>query len=423
MPSHFFFMSRPATPRSAPLRPADVTRSLTIGFLALLGLATGCGTGEDSLSQSTRSGNKARLENDGSSGQTTARTDLSSANTRHLTNVSYDPTRELYAEFNEAFAAYWLEKQGEKVEIAQSHGGSGKQSRAVIEGLDADVVSLALSGDIDAIADKAEALPKDWQERLPNNSSPYTSTIVFLVRKGNPKKIKDWDDLIREGVEVITPNPKTGGGARWNYLAAWGYALQRELNGGSTNSSDTELKTIKEFRAATPADKKQAAEEAAKQFIAKLYKNVPILDTSARAATNTFLQRSIGDVLITWENEAFLAMRELGTDQVELIVPSLSILAEPPVAVVDRNAKSHGTEDLAKAYLEYLYSEVGQKIAAKHYYRPRVRDGIPAEVLSSFADVKLFELTDIVADWKEAQEFHFKERTGVFDQVYSSESK
>lgn len=412
MPSHFFFMPRPALPRSA-----DVARSLTLGFLAVLGLATGCGTGDDSLSQGTRS------ENNGSGGQAAARTDLSSAKTRHLTNVSYDPTRELYAEFNEAFAAYWLEKQGEKVEIAQSHGGSGKQSRAVIEGLDADVVSLALSGDIDAIAEKAEALPKDWQKRLPNNSSPYTSTIVFLVRKGNPKKIKDWDDLIREGVEVITPNPKTGGGARWNYLAAWGYALQRDLNGGVTTSGDTELKLLKEFRTATTADKKQAAEEAAKQFISKLYKNVPILDTSARAATNTFLQRSIGDVLITWENEAFLAMRELGTDQVELIVPSLSILAEPPVAVVDRNAKSHGTEDLAKAYLEYLYSEVGQKIAAKHYYRPRVRDGIPAEALSSFADVKLFELTDIVADWKEAQEFHFKERTGVFDQVYSSESK
>lgn len=404
-------------------RTSVAARSISLGSLVALVFATGCGTGDDSSSQKTESQSNASAQSNRSGGKATAKPDVSPAATRHLTNVSYDPTRELYAEYNEAFAAYWLEKQGEAVEVAQSHGGSGKQSRAVIEGLDADIVSLALSGDIDAIAEKAEALPKDWQKRLPNNSSPYTSTIVFLVRKGNPKKIKDWDDLVRDGVEVITPNPKTGGGARWNYLAAWGYALQRELNGGSTNSSDTELKTIKEFRSATPADKKQAAEEAAKQFIAKLYKNVPILDTSARAATNTFLQRSIGDVLITWENEAFLAMRELGTDQVELIIPSLSILAEPPVAVVDRNAKSHGTEELAKAYLEYLYSEVGQKIAAKHYYRPRVRDGIPAETLSSFADVKLFELTDIVADWKEAQEVHFKERTGVFDQVYSGESK
>jgi len=420
MPSHF---STASSRFSSLPRTCVATRRLSLVSLVALVFATGCGTGDDSRSEKPQSQSSAPSESRRSGGQTTAKSDLSSATTRHLTNVSYDPTRELYAEYNEAFGAYWLEKHGEKVEIAQSHGGSGKQSRAVIEGLDADVVSLALSGDIDAIADKAESLPKDWQKRLPNNSSPYTSTIVFLVRKGNPKKIKDWDDLVREGVEVITPNPKTGGGARWNYLAAWGYALQRELNGGSVSSSDKELKALKEFRSATPADKKQVAEEAAKQFIAKLYKNVPILDTSARAATNTFLQRSIGDVLITWENEAFLAMRELGTDQVELIIPSLSILAEPPVAVVDRNAKSHGTEDLAKAYLEYLYSEVGQKIAAKHYYRPRVRDGIPAETLSSFADVKLFELTDIFADWKEAQEVHFKERTGVFDQVYSGESK
>jgi sulfate/thiosulfate-binding protein len=326
---------------------------------------------------------------------------------RQLTNVSYDPTRELYAEFNEAFARHWLETRKEVVEIAQSHGGSGKQSRAVIEGLDADIVSLALSGDIDAIAEKTDAIPTDWQNRLPNNSSPYTSTIVFLVRKGNPKNIRDWDDLVRDGVEVITPNPKTGGGARWNYLAAWGYALNRELG---------DLKSVREDQA---SDKVVAAVESAKKFIGKLYKNVPILDTSARAATNTFLQRSIGDVLITWENEAFLAMRELGSDQVEMIIPSLSILAEPPVAVVDRNAKQHGTEEVAKAYLDYLYTDVGQRIVAKHFYRPRNRDAIASEDLKSFADVRLFELTDVVSNWKEAHDVHFKERTGVFDQVYS----
>jgi sulfate transport system substrate-binding protein len=327
---------------------------------------------------------------------------------RQLKNVSYDPTRELYTEFNEAFGEHWQETHQEVIEFAQSHGGSGKQARAVIEGLDADIVSLALSGDIDAIAEKTNALPSNWQESFPNNSSPYTSTIVFLVRKGNPKNIKDWDDLIRDGIEVITPNPKTGGGARWNYLAAWGYALSSQLG---------DLKKLKDPGQAAAAAQ---ATQYAKDFIAKLYANVPILDTSARAATNTFIQRSIGDVLITWENEAYLALRETGDDQVQLVIPSISILAEPPVAIVDRYASQHKNLDLAKAYVDYLYSDEGQRIVAKHHYRPRRKEVVPQELLKRFADVKLFELTDIVSNWKEAQEVHFKDRSGVFDEVYSS---
>src|SRR3989339_2282852 len=259
-----------------------------------------------------------------------------------LLNVSYDPTRELYQEFNEKFAKYWKQKTGDIVTVRQSHGGSGKQARAVIDGLEADVVTLALAYDIDAIHEKAGLIPADWQKRLPHNSAPYTSTIVFLVRKGNPKGIHDWNDLVKPGVSVITPNPKTSGGARWNYLAAWGYALRQ--SGGS--------------------------EQSARDFVGRLFKNVPILDSGARGSTTTFVQRGIGDVLLAWENEAFLAVNELGPDKFEIIVPSLSIIAEPPVALVDKVAGKHGTAEVAEAYLNYLYSPEGQKIAAKHYYRP-----------------------------------------------------
>jgi sulfate/thiosulfate transport system substrate-binding protein len=266
-----------------------------------------------------------------------------------LLNVSYDPTRELYEEYNTAFARYWEARTGDKVTINQSHGGSGKQARAVIDGLEADIVTLALAYDIDALNEKANLLPQAWQARLPHNSAPYTSTIVFLVRKGNPKSIKDWDDLIRPGVSVITPSPKTSGGARWNYLAAWAYAL-------------------KYYRTDSPQNPEQRAQE----FVTKLFKNVPVLDSGARGSTTTFVQRGIGDVLLAWENEAFLAVNELGKDKLEIIVPSLSILAEPPVALVDKVVDRRGTRGVAQAYLDYLYSEEGQEIAARHYYRPRL---------------------------------------------------
>ena len=260
-----------------------------------------------------------------------------------LMNVSYDPTRELYQDYNAAFARYWKTKTGQNVIVKQSHGGSGKQARAVIDGLPADVVTLALAYDIDAISENGGLLPRNWQSRLPDNSSPYTSTIVFLVRKGNPKHIKDWNDLVRPGLSVITPNPKTSGGARWNYLAAWGYALRQNKNDQAK----------------------------ARQFVTQLYKNVPVLDSGARGATTTFVQRGIGDVLIAWENEAFLAVKELGKDKLEIVVPSYSILAEPPVSVVDKVANKHGTATVATAYLQYMYSDEGQEIAARHYYRPR----------------------------------------------------
>ncbi|MCM3767667.1 sulfate ABC transporter substrate-binding protein [Neobacillus niacini] len=304
-----------------------------------------------------------------------------------LLNVSYDPTRELYEEFNKSFAAYWEKETGQKVSINQSHGGSGKQSRSVIDGLEADVVTLALAYDIDAIAD-AGKLDEKWQERLADNSSPYTSTIVFLVRKGNPKNIKDWDDLLKRDVSVITPNPKTSGGARWNYLAAWGYALEQ-------NSGD---------------------EQKAKEFVEKLFKNVPVLDSGARGSTTTFVERGIGDVLIAWENEAYLAINELGKDQFEIVNPSVSILAEPPVAVVDSIAKKHGTEEVAKAYLDYLYSKAGQEIAAKNYYRPRNED-IAAKYADKFPDIKLFTIDDVFGGWKKAQKIHFDDG-GIFDQIY-----
>lgn len=305
-----------------------------------------------------------------------------------LLNVSYDPTRELYKEYNEAFAKYWKAKSGDNVTVKQSHGGSGKQARSVIDGLRADVVTLALSYDIDEISAKGRLLPKDWQKRLPHNSSPYTSTIVFLVRKGNPKGIKDWDDLVKPNVAVITPNPKTGGGARWNYLAAWAYALK------NNNNSDAK----------------------AREFVTKLYKNAPVLDASARGATTTFIERGIGDVLITWENEAFLAQKELGPDKFEIIVPSISILAEPTVAVVDKTVHKRGTEAVAKAYLEYLYSEEGQDIAARNYYRPTL-ESIAKKYEKQFPKVNLIKIDDVFGGWPKAQKTHFVDG-GVFDEIY-----
>ena len=305
-----------------------------------------------------------------------------------LLNVSYDPTRELYQDFNAAFAKYWQSKAGQTVTVEQSHGGSGKQGRAVIDGLQADVVTLALAYDIDAIAQNAKLLPIDWQKRLPNNSTPYTSTIVFLVRKGNPKHIKDWDDLVKPGISVVTPNPKTSGGARWNYLAAWGYALK--------NSGGNEV--------------------AAKDFVTRLYKNVPVLDSGARGATTTFVQREIGDVLLAWENEAFLSIKELGPDKVEIVVPSLSILAEPPVAVVDKVVDKRGTRKVAEAYLSYLYTPEGQEIVAKNFYRPRL-DSVANKYSSTFPKLNLITIDDTFGGWQKAQKIHFADG-GIFDQIY-----
>jgi sulfate transport system substrate-binding protein len=305
-----------------------------------------------------------------------------------LLNVSYDPTREFYQDFNEAFSKYWQGKAGQGVEVRQSHGGSGKQARAVIDGLEADVVTLALAYDIDAIAQKAKLLPADWQKRLPHNSSPYTSTIVFLVRKGNPKQIEDWNDLVRPGVSVITPNPKTSGGARWNYLAAWGYALKQP--GGT--------------------------EAQAKEFVGKLYKNVPVLDSGARGSTTTFVERGIGDVLLTWENEAMLALRRLGKGQFEIIIPSTSILAEPPVALIDQVVDKHGTRTVAQAYLEYLYMPEGQAIAAVHFYRPR-NSQIADIFVGLFPKVDFFTIDEVFGGWQKAQQAHFAEG-GSFDQIY-----
>jgi sulfate/thiosulfate-binding protein len=304
-----------------------------------------------------------------------------------LLNVSYDPTRELYQSYNAAFAKYWQAKTGEKITIKQSHGGSGAQARSVIDGIDADVVTLALAYDIDEIAQKAKLLPENWQTRLPHNSSPYNSTIVFLVRKGNPKGIRDWDDLIKPGVSVITPNPKTSGGARWNYLAAWGYA-QKKLGG----------------------------EAPAKEFVRKLYRNVPVLDTGARGATTTFVERGLGDVLIAWENEAFLAVKELGPDKFEIVVPSISILAEPPVALVDKVVDRKGTRKVAQAYLEYLYTTEGQEIAARNFYRP-TDAAVAVKYANQFAKVSLFNLSEFFGDWQKAQKAHFADG-GSFDQIY-----
>jgi sulfate/thiosulfate-binding protein len=305
-----------------------------------------------------------------------------------LLNVSYDPTRELYQEINAAFAKHWKTKTGEQITIQQSHGGSGKQARAVIDGLEADVVTLALAYDIDAIAEKSGLLRKNWQSLLPHNSAPYTSTIVFLVRKGNPKGIKDWEDVVKSGVSVITPNPKTSGGARWNYLAAWAYAL-----------------------------KKYGHEKHARDFVKKLYQNVAVLDTGARGSTTTFVEREIGDVLLAWENEAFLAIKEKGGKEFQIVVPSLSILAEPPVAVVEKVADKHGTLDVARAYLDYLYSQNGQEIAARHFYRPR-DPAVAARRNNPFTKVNLFTIDEAFGGWQKAQATHFVDG-GVFDQIYT----
>jgi sulfate/thiosulfate transport system substrate-binding protein len=304
-----------------------------------------------------------------------------------LLNVSYDPTRELYEDYNTNFAKYWQAKTGDSVTVKQSHDGSGKQARKVIDGMEADVVTLALAYDVDAISSKAKLFPADWQKRLPNNSTPYTSTIVFLVRKGNPKGIKDWDDLVRPGISVVTPNPKTSGGARWNYLAAWGYALR------NNNNDDAK----------------------ARDFVTRLFKNVPVLDTGARGATETFARHGIGDVLIAWENEAFLQLKESGAGEFQMVTPSVSILAEPPVTWVDRVVKRHGTEDVAKGYLEYLYSPEGQEIAARNYYRPR-NETVAQKYADRFAQVKLFTVDEVFGGWQKAQTTHFNEG-GVFDQI------
>jgi sulfate transport system substrate-binding protein len=312
------------------------------------------------------------------------------AATTTLLNVSYDPTRELYEEYNKEFARYWKAKTGDDVDVKQSHGGSGKQARTVIDGLPADVVTLALAGDIDALVTNGKLLPVNWQARLPHNSSPYTSTIVFLVRKGNPKGIRDWSDLIKPGVQVITPNPKTSGGARWNYLAGWAWALKQP--GGD--------------------------EATAKEYIRKLYKNVPVLDTGARGSTTTFVQRGIGDVLLAWENEAFLSLKEVGGDRVEIVAPSLSILAEPPVAVVDKVVLKRGTRDVATEYLQHLYSPEAQEIIARNYYRP-IDEKVAAKHAKQFPKINLVTIADF-GGWEKAQKKHFNDR-GVFDQIYAPE--
>ncbi len=305
-----------------------------------------------------------------------------------LLNVSYDPTRELYEDVNREFATYWKGKTGQDVRIRQSHGGSGKQARSVIDGLEADVVTLALAYDIDQIAEKGRTLPAAWQSRLPNNSSPYTSTIVLLVRRGNPKGIRDWGDLAKPGISVITPNPKTSGGARWNYLAAWAWALRQP--GG------TEAK--------------------AREFVSRVYKNVPVLDAGARGSTTTFVERGIGDVLLAWENEALLAIKELGPGKVQVVAPSVSVLAEPPVTVVDKVAGKHGTRSVAQAYLEYLYTPAGQELAARHFYRPRLAS-VAAKYQAQFPKMTLFTIDDVFGGWKKAHAAHFADGA-LFDQIY-----
>ena len=306
-----------------------------------------------------------------------------------LLNVSYDPTRELYQDINAAFAKQWKAKTGVDVQISQSHGGSGKQARSVIDGLQADIVTLALAYDIDVLFEKAKLVPQNWQTRLPNNSTPYTSTIVFLVRKGNPKHIKDWEDLTKPGIGVITPNPKTSGGARWSYLAAWGYALKK-------NNGD---------------------EKKAQEFVTRVYKNVPVLDSGARGSTTTFVQRGIGDVLLSWENEAYLALNQLGKDKFEIVTPSISILAEPPVSIVDKVAAKHGTTEVAKAYLQFLYSEEGQEIGAKNYYRPQSPQAL-AKYSNQFPKLTLFTIDDTFGGWQKTQKKHFEDG-GVFDKIYT----
>jgi len=363
------------------LRPAA---SLAAALLAAL-LALGCGKGDEARAGSERGA--------AAGGSVT------------LLNVSYDPTRELYRDFNAAFARHWKQKSGQSVTVEMSHGGSGKQARAVIDGLAADVVTLALAYDIDAIAGKSGLVAPDWQSRLPGRSAPYTSTIVFLVRKGNPRGIHDWGDLARPDLQIITPNPRTSGGARWNYLAAWSYVLRRELG------------DLSALRDPARRDAVAAANEVAKAFVADLYRKVPVLDSGARGATQTFVQRGIGDVLLAWENEALLAARELGDGKIEIVVPSVSILAEPPVAVVDRRAAEHGTTAVATAYLEYLYSPEGQTIAARNFYRPSKPESVPAELTKRFPRLELVRIDDAFGSWKQAQRTHFDDG-GVFDAIY-----
>lgn len=310
-----------------------------------------------------------------------------------LLNVSYDPTRELYAAYDKAFSKYWKEKTGDNVTIRQSHGGSGKQARAVIDGLEADVVTLALAADVDALHTNGDLIKADWIKKFADNSAPYTSTIVFLVRKGNPKGIKDWPDLVKNGVEIITPNPKTSGGARWNYLAAWGYALKQA--GGN--------------------------EEKAKEFVSQIYKHTKVLDSGARGSTTTFVERGIGDVLLAWENEAHLALKEFGEDKFEIVTPSISILAEPNVAVVDKVVDKRGTRKVAEAYLEHLYSPEGQEIAAENFYRPR-DPKIAAKYAGQFGQVKTFTIDDVFGGWTKAQKEHFADG-GIFDQIYAPGNK
>jgi len=322
-----------------------------------------------------------------------------------LLNVSYDPTRELYRDFNEDFAREWQSRTGERVTVKQSHGGSGSQARGVIDGLAADVVTLALAYDINSIQARGKRLGANWQTRFADNSSPYTSTIVFLVRKGNPKRIHDWPDLVREGVSVVTPNPKTSGGARWNYLAAWGYELHRELGGDWSKLDDPQASA-----------QLSQAQAAAEKFVADVYRHAPVLDSGARAATNTFVQREIGDVLITWENEALLALRALGPDKVEIVMPSITILAEPPVAVVDTVVDRRGTRQVAEAYLQHLYSDAGQQIVAKHYFRPRNPE-ILARFSEQFPPVPTFTVDQVFGGWNAAYARHFADGA-IFDQIY-----
>ncbi|MEK4252344.1 sulfate ABC transporter substrate-binding protein [Paenibacillus sp. FSL W7-1287] len=356
--------------------------------ILMVGLLAACGQGNGNNSNESSSSNKVNSNGKEESNSKESNEQAKAKDAVKLLNVSYDPTRELYVEFNEAFAKHWKETANQEVTIEQSHGGSGKQGRAVIDGLEADVVTLALGYDIDAIVD-AGLIEPDWQSQYELNSSPYTSTIVFLVRKGNPKNIIDWDDLIKEDVEVITPNPKTSGGARWNYLAAWGYALKQ-------NNND---------------------EEAAKQYVAELFKHVPVLDTGARGSTTTFVEREIGDVLLAWENEAYLSINELGPDKFDIVYPSLSILAEPPVAIVDKVVDKRGTREVAEAYLQFLYTDEGQKIAGKNYYRP-TNQAIAEQFNDQFPKLELLQIDEDFGGWKAAQEKHFAEG-GLFDQIYT----
>jgi sulfate/thiosulfate-binding protein len=352
------------------------TRALVVGTLLVL---SGCGGGDDAGSNRIR-----------------------------LLNVSYDPTRELYREFNEKFSAKWLADTGQEVTVQMSHGGSGSQARSVIDGLDADVVTLALAWDIDNIQINSRRLPANWQSRLPDNSSPYTSTIVFLVREGNPKNIRDWPDLLADGLGVITPNPKTSGGARWNYLAAWGFALERALGGDLGKLVDA------------PQDEIERAQAEAEAFVRDLFRNVPVQDAGARAATNTFVQRGIGDVLLAWENEALLATQELGPDAFDIVMPSVSVLAEPPVALVDAVVDRRGTRGVAEAYLEYLYSPDGQDVVARNHFRPRDAT-ITAQHAAQFPPVRMFTIDDVFGGWREAQTTHFNDG-GIYDRIFSAEA-